>query len=297
MPGVQLKVECMSHAYTGINQGVQALDRVSFTVEPGQSLAVVGPSGSGKSTLLLLLAGLLTPTSGRILINEAQLTTQRKRTALILQDFGLMPWKTVVDNVALGLLIRHVRKEEAYKRAHEALKTVGLQDYAKVYPAELSGGMKQRVALARALTLSIDLLLLDEPFSALDEVLREGLQDLLVELQKKHGYTQVIVTHSIDEAVLMGDAIMVMSAQPGNVVGMVEGLSPEKRLDRGCSEAARVARVVRSLLINSQAGSAHGNAPGKPRVIHSFSAVPNNQRIAHDEDISSGVKESSCMPQ
>lgn len=250
MPGAHLVVNHVHHTYEGVNQRVTALEDISFSLQPGQSLAVVGPSGSGKSTLLLLLAGLLNPTQGEVRINGAHLAHQRNETALILQDFGLMPWKTVLDNVALGLFIRKIPKCDAYRAAQQALDAVNLSEYARTYPAELSGGMKQRVALARALTLSADLLLLDEPFSALDALLREELQDLLINLQREHGYTQVIVTHSIEEAVYMGDAIMVLSARPGQVIDVLDGLNPEQRRSREGDEVIHLVRDVRRLLLN-----------------------------------------------
>lgn len=254
MPGAHLVVNHVHHTYQGVNQRVTALQDISFSLQPGQSLAVVGPSGSGKSTLLLLLAGLFNPTHGEVYINGALLAHQRNETALILQDFGLMPWKAVIDNVALGLLIRKMSKRDAYRAAQQALDAVNLSEYARTYPAELSGGMKQRVALARALTLSADLLLLDEPFSALDALLREELQDLLINLQREHGYTQVIVTHSIEEAVYMGDAIMVLSARPGQVIDVLEGLDPEQRRGREGDEVTHLVRDVRRLLLSQPDG-------------------------------------------
>jgi NitT/TauT family transport system ATP-binding protein len=208
--------------YQGSVTSVQALLGMEMQVGAGESVVMIGPSGCGKSTALLLASGLLQPTSGMVTVNDKTLVTPRLETALILQDFGLLPWKTVYDNAALGLVIRHFSKTECRERTSKALEQVALGDFARMYPGELSGGMRQRLALARALALDVDLLLMDEPLSALDTLLRENLQDTLLELWQARGYAQVLVTHSIEEAVFLGQRIMVMSSRPGHVMAEIE---------------------------------------------------------------------------
>lgn len=194
---------------------------VSFTVEPGQAIALIGPSGCGKSTTLRMASGLLSPSEGTVLVNGEPVGKPRQATALIPQDLGLFPWKTVIQNASLGLVIRKVPKTEANERARKALDQVGLSGFERSYPKELSGGMRQRLALARALAMEADLLLMDEPLSAIDALLRESLQDTLLELWQKRSHTQMLVTHSIEEAVFLGQRILVFSERPGTVVAEI----------------------------------------------------------------------------
>ncbi|HEY5549192.1 MAG TPA: ATP-binding cassette domain-containing protein [Coriobacteriia bacterium] len=208
--------------YHGVDSDVVALADAELTLSDGDSVAVIGPSGCGKSTLLLAMAGLLAPTEGSITVQGDAVTGPRLRTALILQDFGLLPWKTVLANAELGLRIRHHPPAERRKRALDALTRVGLQEFLDLYPVELSGGMRQRLALARALALDADLLLMDEPLSALDALTREDLQDLLLGLWRDRGHTSVLVTHSIEEAVYLGRRVVVMTPRPGRIAAVVD---------------------------------------------------------------------------
>lgn len=198
-----------------------ALDSLSLEIKQGESVAIIGPSGCGKSTMLRLASGLLKPTSGQVLADGELIAGPRKGTALILQDFGLLPWKTVYSNAELGILIHKVAPEERRSRTLAALEKVGLAGFEKSYPSQLSGGMKQRLALARAIAMDVDALLMDEPLSALDAILREELQDMLLGLWKDRGYTQVLVTHSIEEAVFLGQRIIVMAPRPSRVVASI----------------------------------------------------------------------------
>ena len=210
-----------SHVSVEFDDGADALTAckdVSFTVESGQAIALIGPSGCGKSTTLRMASGLLEPSEGTVLVNDEPVVRPRQATALIPQDLGLFPWKTVLQNAALGLTIRKVAKREAQERACQALEQVGLQGFERSYPKELSGGMRQRLALARALAMDADLLLMDEPLSAIDALLRESLQDALLDLWLQRGHTQMLVTHSIEEAVYLGQRILVFSERPGTVV-------------------------------------------------------------------------------
>ena len=201
---------------------LHALDNLNLQVESGEALAIIGPSGCGKSSMLRLAAGLAQPTSGTVRINGNLTEKPRKQTALILQNFGLLPWKTVRQNAELGLLIQGAPAAERTRRTTEALARVGLADFANSYPNQLSGGMQQRLALARAIALDIDTLLMDEPLSALDALLREELQDTLLALWQEKRYTQVLVTHSIEEAVYLGQRIVVMAPRPGRVIATIE---------------------------------------------------------------------------
>ncbi len=217
-----LEFDNTSMTYEGSDRSVRALEALALSIAGGEPVAVIGPSGCGKSTLLLLAAGLLSPTSGAVRVGGAAVDGPRRGTALILQDFGLLPWKTVEANAALGLKIRGVGAAELRERATSALEGVGLAEFARAYPAELSGGMRQRLALARAVALDADLVLMDEPLSALDALKREELQDVLLGLWKRRGHTQVLVTHSIEEAVFLGRRVVVMTSRPGKVSAIVD---------------------------------------------------------------------------
>lgn len=226
MPKLQLRD--VGVTYEGARGTTRALEGFHLSVEEGQAVAVLGPSGCGKSTGLLVACGLLSPTQGCALIDGAPIAKPRLETALILQDFGLLPWKTVEQNAGLAAQIRHLPAAERKRRVEEALARVGLADFAESYPSELSGGMRQRLAMARALSCDIDLLLMDEPLSALDALLREEMQDMLKRCWQDQGYAQVLVTHSIEEAVYLGQRIVVVSPRPGHVVFELENGEMER---------------------------------------------------------------------
>ncbi len=244
-----LEFDHIGMTYEGLDHSVRALDALSLCVAEGEPVAVIGPSGCGKSTLLLLAAGLLRPTAGAVLVAGAPVVGPRRQTALILQDFGLLPWKTVEQNAALGLTVRGVSRAEVRERSGAALERVGLAEFARSYPGELSGGMRQRVALARAVALDADLLLMDEPLSALDALKREDLQDVLLELWQRRGHTQVLVTHSIEEAVFLGRRVVVMSPRPGRVAALVDNPGMGGEGYRSSEEFYRVATRLRELLV------------------------------------------------
>ncbi len=200
------------------NGGMHALERVSFDVAPEEFVCIVGPSGSGKTTVLRLLAGLLQPTRGEVRVEGERLHEPRRRTGFVFQQANLMPWRTVLDNIALPLEIEHQPLEAARRRAAELLTLVGLEGFASAHPQDLSGGMAQRVAIARALIHDPDLLLLDEPFGSLDALTRERMAAELMRIWEARHVTVVLVTHSIPEAVLLADRVLVLSARPGHVV-------------------------------------------------------------------------------
>ncbi|HBT95276.1 MAG TPA: ABC transporter ATP-binding protein [Coriobacteriia bacterium] len=256
-----LNYENVSLTYPGTSTPVKALDRYSLTVAKGEPVALIGPSGCGKSTSLLLATGLLSPSEGEVLVDGKPVNKPRRETALILQDFGLLPWKTVFENAALGLCIRRFSKAERKTRVERALEQVGLSDFAKMYPGELSGGMRQRLALARTLALDVDVMLMDEPLSALDAMLREGLQDLLLTLWQQRGYTQVLVTHSIEEAVFLGRRIVVLSPRPGRVMTIIDNPKMGTFDYRGTEGFYRTCQLVRKALkaeTSRSEGSSHG---------------------------------------
>jgi NitT/TauT family transport system ATP-binding protein len=198
----------------------------SWRVERGETWAIIGPSGCGKSTLLYLIAGLRRPIGGQVLVDNQIISRPRPKTGLILQDYGLLPWATVRDNAALGLDIRrfygpdgkHSPTDESLTdkaaRVDYWLERLGIDHVAQQYPSQISGGQRQRTAIARTLALNPDLLLMDEPFGALDALTREDLQRLTLELGAERHLTTVIVTHNIDEAVFMGQRILVMTQPP-----------------------------------------------------------------------------------
>lgn len=227
---------------------LRALEDLTVSILPGQSVALIGPSGCGKSTTLRLAAGMLSPTEGEVLVNGSPVDKPRKETALIPQDLGLLPWKTVLQNAALGLVIRKVEKNRANELAADALAQVGLAGFERSYPKELSGGMRQRLALARALAMDADLLLMDEPLSAVDALLRESLQDTLLDLWRARGHTQLLVTHSIEEAVFLGGRILVFSSRPATLVADIANSHVGSEGWRDSEGFARLCNEVRTAL-------------------------------------------------
>lgn len=207
---------------TAGGETLRALDGLNLSLEAGQAISVIGPSGCGKSSMLRLAAGLARPTSGAVLAHGEKVEAPRADCALILQDFGLLPWKSVYKNAELGLAVRKVPRAERRERTMAALESVGLAGFENAWPSQLSGGMQQRLALARAVAMRADLLLMDEPLSALDALLREEMQLMLLRSWREQGYGQVLVTHSIEEAVLLGQRIVVMAPRPGRVVAAVD---------------------------------------------------------------------------
>lgn len=188
----------------------RVLGPLSLLLKPGSTYAIIGTSGCGKTTLLLLLAGLLKPSSGTLTIDDTPLLGPRKETSVILQHLGLLPWKTVYDNVALALINDGLSAAQIKTKVLPILETLGLSEHLSKYPHQLSGGQKQRVALARTLVTNPDLLLLDEATSALDELTREKIQQLILKIHQEHQMTLVFITHSIEEAVFLGENILVM---------------------------------------------------------------------------------------
>jgi NitT/TauT family transport system ATP-binding protein len=225
--------------------GVVALDGIELGVPPGEFLAILGPSGCGKSTLLRLIAALDEPQAGTIAVGD-DASGRRSDLAYVFQDAHLLPWRTVVDNVALPLELARVRRTDRLAAAREAIARVGLGDAAGRYPNQLSGGMRMRVSLARALVTRPRLLLLDEPFAALDEITRQHLDEQLRELWRGTGMTVVFVTHSTSEAVFLAERAVVMTRRPGLVIADHRIDLPVERPAalRGSDAFARHTRVL-----------------------------------------------------
>lgn len=216
---VAVVVEDVSHVFRPRSGNVEALSDVRFAVKEGTFLGLVGPSGCGKSSLLLIIAGLLRPTAGRVLLYSEPVERPRPdRVSLIFQEANLLPWKTSVENVEFPLELRGVPRTERRARAMELLLLVGLAGFAGQYPHELSGGMKQRVAIARGLIQNPRVLLMDEPFGALDEQTRMRMGRELLRIWEKTGTTILFVTHSLTEAVFLCDRVVIFSQRPGTVL-------------------------------------------------------------------------------
>jgi NitT/TauT family transport system ATP-binding protein len=194
---------------------VTALRDFNLEVGKGEFVSIVGPSGCGKSTFLNLLLGLIKPDSGEMKLDGAPIAGPGQERAMVFQEFGLLPWRTVRANVELGLELKGISSPERAERATELIKLVGLKDFERHYPHELSGGMKQRVGLARALATEPEVLLMDEPFAALDAQTRDLMQTELLEIWERTKKTVLFVTHSIEEAAYLSDRVIVMTARPG----------------------------------------------------------------------------------
>ncbi|MEV7006612.1 ABC transporter ATP-binding protein [Streptosporangium sp. NPDC051022] len=206
------------------------LDDVNGTIEEGRLVSLIGPSGCGKSTLLRAIAGLHPPTGGEVLIGEEAVRAPQRSTGLMLQRATLLPWRTVLENVMLPVDVLGLDKKAGREKARQLLRQVGLSGFEDAYPRQLSGGMQQRASLCRLLVSEPDVLLLDEPFGAVDEMTRERLQDVLISLWEQNHKTLVIVTHSLSEAVFLSDEVIVMAARPGRIVERIEIDLPRPRV-------------------------------------------------------------------
>ena len=230
---------------------VAALRDMAFDVAEGQFLVLVGPSGCGKSTLLDLLAGLTAPTTGRVLLDGTEVTGPALDRGIVFQQYALFPWRTALRNVEFGLEAKGLGRRERAEVAAHYLDLVGLGGFADHHPHELSGGMKQRVAIARSLAYDPDVLLMDEPFAALDAQTRDSLQDELLRIWRRTGKTVVFITHGIDEAVYLGQRVVVLTSRPGRVKEVVDiDLGPRDEIEdlRSTPEFAAARHRVWSLL-------------------------------------------------
>ncbi len=236
---------------SGVDHDVHALDDINLEIRDGEFLAVIGPSGCGKTTLLRIIGGLTDHQGGSVRINDVPVTGPGPDRAIVFQSFGLFPWKTVIDNVAFPLQIRKLPKEEVRRRCLEHLEMVGLKKFAESYPHQLSGGMQQRVGLARALATDPEILLMDEPFGAIDAQTRELMQEELTRIWAASQKTVLFITHDLDEAVYLADRIVVLTRQPGRVREVIEVDLPRPRWEydvRGHPRFIEVRRQIWAML-------------------------------------------------
>ncbi len=212
-----VKISNVSVEFERHGHPISVLDSVNFQVQPGSFTCLLGPSGCGKSTLLNLIAGFLKPTSGEVWVDQVPVTRPGADRGFVFQQYSLLPWKTTFQNVELGLKIQGIPKNERAERVNNFLNRVGLYKHRNSYPSQLSGGMQQRASIVRALVNCPSVLLMDEPFAALDAQTRHMMQEMLLDIWKETKTTVIFVTHDIEEAVFLADEVLVMGVQPGHI--------------------------------------------------------------------------------
>jgi NitT/TauT family transport system ATP-binding protein len=257
--GDMIELQGVSKTYRTKRGGdVVALQNVTVNMEDGEFVTVVGPSGCGKSTLLNMLAGLLTPSSGEILLDGKPVNGPRRDVGIVFQSPVLLPWRTVFQNTMLPVQVQHRDKKEFEGRAHHLIDMVGLGDFADKYPFELSGGMQQRAAIVRALVHDPAILLMDEPFGALDAMTREQMNVELLRIWQESGKTVVFITHSIPEAVFLADRCLVFCPRPGRLVDIVDVDLPRPRdlSVMNTPEFGRYVQRIRGAFMGEEAGVA-----------------------------------------
>jgi NitT/TauT family transport system ATP-binding protein len=277
---VILAAERITKFYAGKDQRILVLDNITLELREGEFVTLLGPSGSGKSTLLRILAGLVPPSAGEVLVHGKPLHGPNPQVAIVFQSFALYPWLTVLQNVELGLLARNVPRDERRRQALAAIDLVGLDGFEDAYPKELSGGMKQRVGFARALVVDPEALFMDEPFSALDVLTAQNLREQLLDLWvEKSMPTRAIlmVTHNIDEAVSLADRLVVLAADPGRIRADIPGLPLAVRRSKGPEHTALVDALYR--LMTSPQARAEDIFPsarpiGAPIVERRYQVLP-----------------------
>lgn len=220
-----IQIDNVNKSYGELN----VLSNVNIHVKKGEFVVLLGASGCGKSTLLNLIAGFNQPTTGKIVVNGREVTDVDPHSGMVFQQYALFPWMTVLENVAFGLKLRGMAKKERHQVAMKYVDMVGLKSFVNAYPKALSGGMRQRVSIARVLANDPDVILLDEPFAALDAMTRQVLQEQLVQIYEQSGKTVVFITHSIDEALLLATRIIILGAKPGRVVQDIANDLPHPR--------------------------------------------------------------------
>ncbi|MBW9221613.1 ABC transporter ATP-binding protein [Methanothermococcus sp. SCGC AD-155-C09] len=216
-----LEIKNVVKKFISEKKEVLAVDNVNFYVKHNEFLSIVGPSGCGKSTLLRMIAGLETPTSGEILMEGRKIKGPGAERGMVFQQYTLLPWRKVLDNVAIGLEIKGIPKKERYEISRKFIKMIGLEGFEDSYPYELSGGMQQRVAIGRTLANDPKIVLMDEPFGALDTQTRTILQNELLRIWNKDKKTVLFVTHSVDEAIYLSDRVIIMTARPGRIKDII----------------------------------------------------------------------------
>jgi NitT/TauT family transport system ATP-binding protein len=247
-----LEISGLSKSFGGPSGAIVALEDASLTIHKGEFICLIGPSGCGKSTLLRLIGGFETPTAGSAKMWGLEIEGPGPTRGMVFQDYGLFPWLTVRDNIAFGPKARKVPRVQAAKTADHFIEMVGLTQFAGAYPHQLSGGMKQRVAIARVLANDAEVVLMDEPFGALDAMTREQLQEDLLDLWEKTKLTVIFVTHAIEEAILLAGRVVVMSPRPGQIQSDNRIALPRPR-DVSSPEFNAVRRHLSSLLASFHA--------------------------------------------
>ena len=233
-PAPKLRVDNVSMAFQTPAGVVQALAPITLSIPQGRFVSLIGPSGCGKSTIFNIVAGLQEPSQGRVLIDGVDATGTIGRVGYMLQKDLLLPWRTLTDNIVLGMEIQGVKRAEARARALPLLRRYGLAGFENAYPRALSGGMRQRAALLRTLLFDTDVILLDEPFGALDAQTKLRMQEWLLQLWEDFGKTVVFVTHDVEEAIFLSDEVYVMGARPGRIIATIAVALPRPRL-RACT--------------------------------------------------------------
>ena len=246
---------------------ITALDHVSLNVAPGEFLAVIGPSGCGKSTLFNIIGGLLGGYSGTVAVAGEKVSGPHASIGMVFQEESTFPWRNVVDNIAFPLEIAGMPKRERIERARHFVSMVGLDGFEKRYPAELSGGMRQRVSMARTLASEPKILLMDEPFAALDEQTRLLLGDKVLQIQQQLNQTMLLITHNITEAVQLADRILVMTYRPGQVKRMVDIKLPRPRTSEIVSSEA-FGRYVAQIWADLREEATRGMSEAESRALH-----------------------------
>jgi NitT/TauT family transport system ATP-binding protein len=252
-----ITVSSASEIYQTRNGAVIALDEVDLSVRKGDVISLVGPSGCGKSTLLKMIAGLIPPTTGTVTINGTTASAGRSDCGIMLQSAVMLPWRSTLENIMLPIEVLGLDKSAARSRAAELIEMVGLQGFENKRPWELSGGMQQRASLARLLIFEPDVLLMDEPFAALDEFTRERLDQEVASLQQRLNRTIVYVTHNIAEAVALSDEVIVMTPRPGRIIDRVHIDLPKPRTPdiMETPEAVALVSKIRKTLAHSTSGA------------------------------------------
>jgi len=254
-----LEIRNLRASFRGPLGDLDALDGVSLTVQQGEFVCLIGPSGCGKSTLLRIVAGLLKPSAGEVLLEGKQQDTPQRQLGLVFQQPTLLPWRTVQDNVALPLELGGCSAPEVQKQTAALLALVGLSGFEDEYPTHLSGGMAQRAAIARALAQTPNVLLLDEPFGALDALTRERMAAELLHIWQRDKRTVLMVTHNVEEAALLADRVVVLSARPGRVAGIVPVDLPRPRSPAllTSSQLQEIAARLRAVLSQGERNAPH----------------------------------------
>lgn len=247
MAALDCQAVCLDYALAG--RHVRALQDVTVAVEKREFVSLLGPSGCGKSSLLNIVAGFLRPSGGRVLIEGREVSEPGRDRGIIFQDHALFPWMTARQNIGYGLAASGVPRQERDRKVNELIELVGLGGFEHAFPSQLSGGMRQRVAVSRALATSPSILLMDEPFSAIDEQTRQGLREEFLRIWQKTNQTVLLVTHSIEESVIMSDRVVVMGTKPGRVICTVEIDLPRPRDETG-AEFIKLRRHIGGLLYN-----------------------------------------------